>query len=308
VNVGARAGFTGRASRGKFMAFRIFPTSRHSSMFPVLFRIGGFTVTSFGVMIALSFIVAGWVLSKELARKGQDPEQAWDICGYAAIFGILGAKLYYLILHFPETAADPRHAILSRSGLVWYGGFILAALAILIKLYRQKLPILTFADAVAPALALGYAVGRIGCFLVGDDYGGPTNLPWGVAFPNGAPPSTAGNLRAFGVRVPANVPDGVVMTVHPTQLYETGMSLLIFLVLWRLRHRFATPGVIFFIWLALAGIERFVVEIFRAKDDRLLGVFSVAQLISVLIFLVGVAGYAVLTRRAAHPAAAPAAA
>ena len=99
-------------------------------MYPVLFRIGGFTVTSFGVMIALSFIVAGWILSKELGRRGQDPEHAWDLSGYAAIFGILGAKLYYLILHFPETAADPGRAILSRSGLVWYGGFILASLAI----------------------------------------------------------------------------------------------------------------------------------------------------------------------------------
>ena len=272
-------------------------------MFPVLFRIGGFTVTSFGVMIALSFIVAGWILSKELARKGQDPEHAWDICGYAAIFGILGAKIYYLILHFPETAADPRHAILSRSGLVWYGGFILASLAILFKLYRQKLPILTFADAVAPALALGYAVGRIGCFLVGDDYGGPTTAPWGIAFPNGAPPSTAGNLRAFGVHVPANVPDGMVMTVHPTQLYETAMSLAILFILWKLRPKVATPGALFCIWMVLAGIERFVVEIFRAKDDRLLGAFSVAQLISVLVVLTGAIGYVVLTRRAArHPA------
>ena len=278
-------------------------------MFPVLFRIGGFTVTSFGVMIALSFIVGGVVLSRELARKGQDPEHAWDLAGYAAIFGILGAKLYYLILHWPETAADPTHAILSRSGLVWYGGFILAALAVLFRLHRLKLPILTFADAAAPTLALGYAVGRIGCFLVGDDYGGPTNLPWGVAFPNGAPPSTAGNLRAFGVRVPADVPDATVMTVHPTQLYETGLSLAIFFIVWRMRHRFSTPGAVWFVWLALAGVERFVVEIFRAKDDRLLGALSVAQLISLLIVAVGIAGYAAVTRRAArHPSAAPAAA
>jgi phosphatidylglycerol:prolipoprotein diacylglycerol transferase len=126
-----------------------------------------------------------------------------------------------------------------------------------------------------------------------------------VAFPNGAPPSTAGNLRAFGVHVPPSVPDGTVMTVHPTQLYETAMSLAILFILWKLRPRIATPGALFCVWLALAGVERFVVEIFRAKDDRLLGAFSVAQLISVLILLVGVAGYAILTRRAArHPAAA----
>jgi phosphatidylglycerol:prolipoprotein diacylglycerol transferase len=276
-------------------------------MFPVLFRIGSFTVTSFGVMIALSFVVGGWILARELGRKGQDPEHAWDLAGYAAIFGILGAKIYYMILHWPETAAHPWAALLSRSGLVWYGGFILAALAVLFRIHRLKLPVLTLADASAPALALGYAVGRIGCFLVGDDYGGPTNLPWGVAFPNGAPPSTAGNLRAFGVNVPATVPDGMVMTVHPTQLYETGLSLAIFFLIWKLRHRLATPGAVWFVWLALAGVERFVVEIFRAKDDRLLGMFSVAQLISVLIVLTGIAGYFAVTRRAAqHPAAAPA--
>jgi len=278
-------------------------------MFPVLFRIGGFTVTSFGVMIALAFVAGGWILGKELHRKGQDPEHAWDLAGWAAIFGILGAKIYYLLLNWQQTVADPRHMVFSRSGLVWYGGFILAALAILWRLNRLKLPIPTFADACAPTLAAGYAIGRIGCFLVGDDYGSPTTLPWGIAFPRGAPPSTAGNLRAFGEHIPASVADGTVMTVHPTQLYEVAMSAVILLILWKLRPKVATPGALFCIWLALAGIERFVVEIFRAKDDRLLGAFSVAQLISVLILLVGVAGYYVLTRRAArHPSPAAAAA
>ena len=275
-------------------------------MYPVLIKIGGFTVTSFGVMIALAFVAGGWIFAKELRRMGQDPEHAWDLCGYAAIFGILGAKIYYLILHFPETAADPLHSILSRSGLVWYGGFLLAALAVALRVHRLKLPVLATADGVGPALALGYAVGRIGCFLVGDDYGAPTNLPWGIAFPNGAPPSTAENLRAFGVHVPATVPDGTVMTVHPTQLYETAMSLVIFAIVWKLRHRLAaTPGALWFVWLSFAGVERFIVEIFRAKDDRLLGAFSVAQLISVLILLTGIAGYALVTRSAQQSAPVP---
>jgi len=277
-------------------------------MFPVLFRIGGFTVTSFGVMIALSFVAGGWIMGKELRRKGQDPEHAWDLCGWAAISGILGAKIYYLILNWQLTVAQPREMILSRSGLVWYGGFILAALTILWRLRRARLPILTFADAAGPTLALGYAVGRIGCFLVGDDYGGPTNAAWGVKFPQGAPPSTAANLRAFGVHVPGDVPDSTVMAVHPTQLYETGLSLAIFFLLWKIRHRFTAPGAIWFIWLSLAGVERFIVEIFRAKDDRFLGGLTVAQLISLLIMAVGITGYLAVTRRAAerHPAAAPA--
>jgi phosphatidylglycerol:prolipoprotein diacylglycerol transferase len=262
-------------------------------MLPILFEIGGFKVTSFGVLIALSFLAAGWLLARELKRQGQDPEAAWDLAGWAAIFGILGAKFYYLILHFDETALDPWAALLSRSGLVWYGGFIGGALGVLFRLHQLKLPLWKVADAVAPALALGYAVGRVGCFLVGDDYGSPTNAPWAVAFPQGAPPSTAGNLRAFGVDVPATVPDSTVLAVHPTQLYETAMTLVILALLIKLRPRLAaTPGQLFFVWLALAGVERFIVEIFRAKDDRLLGMFSVAQLISVLLIATAAVFYA----------------
>ena len=268
-------------------------------MFPILFEIGGFPVTSFGVFMALAFLASAWIGAKELARKGEDPEHAWDMAGWAAVLGILGAKVYYLFLHWDVTMADPRAAVLSRSGLVWYGGFIAAALGIAWRLNRLKLPVMKFADMAGVAVALGYAVGRVGCFGVGDDYGKPTTLPWGVAFPQGAPPSTAGNLRAFGVDVPASVPDSQVLAVHPTQLYETAMSLIIFAILWRYRTRFSSDGVLFFTWLALAGVERFIVEIFRAKDDRLLGAFSVAQLISVLLVAFGAAMAYTLARRPA---------
>jgi phosphatidylglycerol---prolipoprotein diacylglyceryl transferase len=256
-------------------------------MLPVLFRIGGFTVTSFGVMIALSFVVGGWVLARELEYRKQDPEHAWDLCGYAAIFGILGAKIYYLFLHWPETAADPGHAILSRSGLVWYGGFILAALAVLYRLHRLKLPIPTFADACAPTLAAGYAIGRIGCFLVGDDYGRPTDQPWGVAFPFGLPETTAGNLRQlFHVQIPASVPDDTLLRVHPTQLYETAMALAIWAFgVWLFKHR-PVPGTVALAVLALLAVERFLIEFLRAKDDRFFGGFTLAQGISVIVFLI----------------------
>jgi phosphatidylglycerol:prolipoprotein diacylglycerol transferase len=172
---------------------------------------------------------------------------------------------------------------------------------VLFRLHQLKMPLWKVADSVAPALALGYAVGRIGCFLVGDDYGAPTNAPWAVAFPQGAPPSTAGNLRAFGVDIPATTPDSAVLAVHPTQLYETGLTFIILAILYRLRPKLAaTPGQLFFVWLALAGVERFIVEIFRAKDDRLLGMFSVAQLISVLLIATAAVFYTNL-RKAAPP-------
>jgi phosphatidylglycerol:prolipoprotein diacylglycerol transferase len=271
-------------------------------MLPILFEIGGFKVTSFGVLIALSFLAGGWMLARTLKQQGEDPEVAWDLAGWAAICGILGAKFYYLILHFSETSLDPWAALLSRSGLVWYGGLIGGALGVLFRLHQLKLPVWKTADAVGPALALGYAIGRVGCFLVGDDYGGPSSAPWAVAFPQGAPPSTAGNLRAFGVDVPAGTPDSAVLAVHPTQLYETGMTLIILAILIRLRPRLAsTPGQLFFVWLSLAGVERFIVEIFRAKDDRLLGAFSVAQLISVLLIGTGIAFFYALQRRTVAP-------
>lgn len=266
-------------------------------MLPVLFEIGGLSVTSFGVMMALSFFTAGWILSKELRRLGQDPEIAWDLVVYAAVGGLVGARVYYLILRWEDTVADPWGAIASRAGLVWYGGFLLAAALILWRLYRGRLPIPTFADAVAPALALAYAVGRLGCFLVGDDYGRPTDLAWGIAFPQGAPPSTAGNLRdMFGVAVPPEIAADVVLTVHPTQLYEVAMALAMFGVLWRLRGRLPVPGSLFAAYLALAGVERFVVEIFRAKDDRFLGGLTLAQAISVLLVLAAVAAFQWLRR------------
>jgi phosphatidylglycerol---prolipoprotein diacylglyceryl transferase len=269
-------------------------------MYPVLFQIGGITITSFGVMIALSFLAGGWMMARELKRSGEDPDVAWDLLTYAAIFGILGAKLYYMILHWQETAADPLRATLSRAGLVWYGGFLLAAAVIALRVRKLKLPLGKYADAAAPTLALGYAIGRLGCFLVGDDYGGPTSSAVGIAFPNGAPPSTAGNLRAFGVTVPDSIPDGTVLAVHPTQLYEVGMSLIILAILMKLRPSLASaPGALFGIWLALAGVERFIVEIFRAKDDRFLGIFSVAQLISVLLIALGLAIAGALLRRRA---------
>jgi phosphatidylglycerol:prolipoprotein diacylglycerol transferase len=257
-------------------------------MYPVLFEIGGLTITSFGVFMALSFLTAGWVLSAEMRRKGENPELAWDMVMWAAIGGILGAKLYYMVLHWPETVAAPWRALASRSGLVWYGGFLAATGLIVWQLMRRKVSIPRAADAVAPALALAYAVGRVGCFLVGDDYGRPTDLPWAVAFPQGAPPSTAHNLRTmFGVSVPEGIPGDTVLAVHPTQLYEVAMSLIIFAILWRLRSRIAQAGMLFAVWLSLAGVERFVVELFRAKDDRFLGGLTLAQTISIALVVAG---------------------
>ncbi|MFW6090222.1 MAG: prolipoprotein diacylglyceryl transferase [Gemmatimonadota bacterium] len=250
--------------------------------------IGRLTITSFGVMMALAFLAAYQVSRSEFDRMGKDPELAADLLLGALIGGIVGAKLYYVFLNWDLTVQDPLGMLFSRAGLVWYGGLIGGTIGVILMARRRGERILPVADALAPALALGYAIGRVGCFLVGDDYGRPTDSWVGIAFPDGAPPSTAGNLReGFGVSIPDSIPDSTVLEVHPTQLYEVGLSLLIFAVLWRLRGE-RPVGWIFALWLVLAGLERFAVEFFRAKDDRFIGVLTLAQLFSLGLVGLGV--------------------
>src|SRR5437763_2060263 len=161
----------------------------------------------------------------------------------------------------------------------------IAAVSVLI--WRRKLDYFTVADASSAPLALGYALGRIGCFLVGDDYGRPTNSWIGIAFPKGSPPTTAESLRQFGVHVDPSIPPDQILRVHPTQIYESVSAFVMFAILMYAAKRPHPKGRIFGLFLVLMGIERFLVEIVRAKDDRFLGPFTIAQLISVIIFICG---------------------
>lgn len=257
-------------------------------MYPIIFEIGGFTVTSFGLMMFLSFLGGAWILSLQLDRRGLRPELAWDLLAWIALGGVLGAKLYYHALHWEAFAADPLGELASRAGLVWYGGLIGGVLAYHWQIKRRDLPLATMFDAAAPALGLAYAIGRMGCFLVGDDYGIPTDSAVGVAFPRGAPPSTAGYFRSIGVEVDPSLPDSAVLAVHPTQLYEVAGGLLMFVILWRVSSRRLRPGQLFGLFLILYGVERFLVEFVRAKSDRVLLGLSTSQLASLLALGVGV--------------------
>lgn len=279
-------------------------------MYPILFHLptwvpflGGQAITSFGLMMFLSFLTAGVIVKSELSRLGLDEEKAWDLLFMAVVGGIVGAKLYYVFLNFDRLQVEGLSFIFNRGGMVWYGGFMLAAVLVAWEAKRSNLHIPTIADVTAPALALGYAVGRMGCFLVGDDYGRPTDSWVGIAFPNGAPPTTVESLRGFGIEPDPSLIEkyGNVLPVHPTQLYEVAMSTVIFFILWSVRKKPRAAGWLFMAWLAMAGVERFVVEIFRAKDDRFFGVLTLAQLISIGLFAVGVAGIAYLGKRAPAP-------
>lgn len=250
-------------------------------MFPTLVKIGSFEITTFGLMMFLAFVAAGWVLTKQFRRYGLSDDLASSMVMAAALGGIAGAKIYYAILFHSW------RLLFDRAGLVWYGGLIGGALACAWLLWRHRVDFFTASDAASPALAIGYALGRIGCFLVGDDYGRPTNSWVGVAFPKGSPPTTAEDLRHFGVAVDPRIAPWTVLKVHPTQLYESGAALIMFAILMVLSRKPHNRGRAFGLFLVMMGIERFLVEIVRAKDDRFLGPFTVAQLISVLLLVAG---------------------
>ncbi len=252
-------------------------------MHNTLFQLGPLTITTYGAILALAVFVAGHVFARGMRAYGQSPDDAWSVVTWALLGGLVGAKLYYVILH-----QDPG-ALFSRAGLVWYGGLIGGALAVVWPIRQRQLPVFRTLDALAPAAALGHAIGHVGCFFSGDSYGLPSDLPWAVAFPNGMPPSTAGNLRAqFGVEIPASIPDATLLTVHPTMLYSALILSVLAAGLWWGVKRRKPAGLVFGAYLALAGTERFLVEFLRAKDDRFFAGFTTAQAIAVTLILIGV--------------------
>ena len=251
--------------------------------YPLVFNLFSLEITGYGLMMMVAFLTGGWAIQRELRRRGLNEDYASDIVVAAVIGGIVGAKIWYVVL-----TRDPG-ALMSRSGLVWYGGFIGGTAAVYLNGLRKRIPTRVTCDLVAPALAIGYALGRVGCFLVQDDYGVPTSLPWGMRFPEGLPPSTALQLNSsYGIPIPEGVNPLEALAVHPTQLYEAAAMLLVFWALWRLRTHIHGTGWLFGAYLLFAGTERFLIEFIRAKDDRFLAAFTVAQLASIIIAIVGV--------------------
>jgi phosphatidylglycerol---prolipoprotein diacylglyceryl transferase len=274
-------------------------------VWPVVWRVpdwipvfGAEAITSFGVSVLAGALLAGWLFTARLARVADvTPSRSWDLVVVALVAGLIGARLYFLLLHGGAVAG-----LAGRSGFVWYGGLAAGGLALLWRGAAAGVPPARLADAAVPALALGYAVGRIGCFLAGADYGLPTAWPVGVAFPAGAPPTTATNLlAAFAVTGAAGAvnAEGFVR-VHPTQLYEAAFALLLAAWLLRAERRQPLPDAMLAgWWLVAAGAARFAVEFVRLKDDRLLGPLTVAQLLSAGLAAGGVLVLAGARRRAA---------
>ncbi len=238
-------------------------------MYPDLFKAGDFTVGSFGVLVALAFLVAYIVAAGELKRKGAPPSAAQDMFVWISLCSIVGAKLFFVTENFTfaEIISDPVPVLFSRNGLTFYGGLLGGIAGGIYAARKNGVQVRKALDAVAPALAIGYAIGRIGCLLVGDDYGTASDLPWAMAFPNGYPP--------------------VDFTVHPTQIYESVLMFAVFALLWRIRKTAMPDGRLFALYLALAGTERFLVEFIRTTTQSGFAGLSVAQVIALASVTIG---------------------
>ena len=240
--------------------------------------LGPLTLQTFGLMFAASFIVSGWIVHMRLGDIGKPPDWAYEMVFAALIGGLIGARLYFLVDNYESVKDDLLGSIFSGSGLTWYGGALGGALGVILWAWWRRFLNLWLLDTAAPALAAGYAVGRIGCQLSGDgDYGKPWDGPWAMGYPDGTVPT----------------PPGV--TVHPTPIYETLVMGLGAWILWRLRDRFRL-GILFAIYLIYAGAERFLVEFLRRNDDVFLGLTQ-AQLESAAMVVGGIVWILVVRRR-----------
>ena len=264
-------------------------------MWPIIFDFGeisilGFeihpVINSYGFMLMMAFYSCYYFLNKDLKELGYDQKLAADIVFAAALGGILGSKIYYLIENFGRVKADPMGMIFSGAGLVFLGGLIGGTLAVTYVLKKNKLQWFKFADIVAPLLILGYAIGRIGCLLVGDDYGKPTHLPWGISFPDGLPPSTYRVFQTYYPWINLEGFDPGVLTVHPTQIYETLLGFGIFYYIYKKRKSVTVAGSLFFTYLIFAGSERFFIEFLRVNTRYLFGL-SGSQIISLGMIAIG---------------------
>jgi phosphatidylglycerol:prolipoprotein diacylglycerol transferase len=255
-------------------------------MIPDVLRIGPIPIHIFGIFLALAFLAAGSVAGREFARRGWDPAHASSALVWAAVGGLVGARLWIVFDAWSEFTRAPASFLLTGGGFVWYGGLLGGALAVTYVFWRHRIPWLEGADAVAPAIVLGQAIGRIGCQLAGDgDWGVETTLPWGMAYPH----AVVGWDKPPGVRV------------HPTPVYESLAYFGIFAFLWRKRHEPAPPGTLVAWYLVLTGVVRFSVEFVRINPVIAFGLTQ-AQIMSLVLAALGTFG--LVARRTWRPAAA----
>ena len=251
-------------------------------MYPFI-HIGPLTLGSYGLMVAIGLICAFFILRADFARRGVSAD-AEAIIGITGLAGLAGSRLYHLLESPAEFFADPWPQLFSTMGFAFVGAIVGGFLALVFLAKRFRMPMLLMLDAASPAAAIGYGIGRIGCLISGDgDYGMPTKLPWGMAFPNGIVPTTQSCVE-WGA-----APD---CRVHPAPIYEFLVAILLFWILWRLGARalktHASNGIVFAAYLVLTGIARFLIEIIRINPRSFYGLTN-AQAASVVSVLAGAA-------------------
>ena len=253
---------------------------------PTIINLGPLPITGFGLAVLLAFVSAQIIAQQELTRRGhlREANAVSDLILACVLGTLIGGKIYFI-----SVVSHDWRDLFTRAGFVFWGGFMGSLIGCWIVTTWKKLSFVRYTDVGGISIAAGYAVGRTGCWAVGDDYGRPWNSPFAVAFPEGAPPSTAGNMeQLFGIPVPEGVAPSTVLTVHPTQLYETALGFVMFLILWRLRDHKHAEGWLFGLYCILAGLERFLIEFLRAKDDRFFGGLTAAQVIALAVVAAGV--------------------
>ncbi len=254
-------------------------------MYPELFKVGPFTVYTYGVLLAASYLLGLRLAMSRAKQWGLDPNRVLDLGIYIIIAALVGAKLLLLIVDFDQFK-DPAELLnLARLGGVFYGGLILAVAVAFWYIARHRMPFWTTCDVFAPGIALGHVTGRLGCLAAGCCYGKPTDLPWGIVFTN--------PLALANVGTPLGIP------LHPTQIYEAGASLLILVVLLvseKRGPRFA--GRTFWSYMFLYAVMRYIIEIYRGDPRGSVGIFSTSQFISLVLGPLSLAMLFWLSRRA----------
>ncbi len=256
-------------------------------MYPRLFELGPFTIYTYGVLLAAAFLLGLRLATARARARGMNAANVLDLGIYVIVAAIVGGKLLLLVTDFQAFRAHPVELLsLARSGGVFYGGLIVAVAVSVWYIWRHKMPVWLTFDVFAPGIALGHAIGRLGCLAAGCCWGHPTHVAWAITFSD---PFTGDY-----VGTPLGVP------LHPTQLYEVvAETAILFFLLWFERRGRNFPGRTFWTYIVLYGLSRYTIEFFRGDPRGSVWIFSTSQFISVILVPLAVMMLAYLSQRRA---------
>lgn len=279
-------------------------------MHPVLFSTDLFGLLKepvslhvYGLMIAAGFLLAMQLAGRQAKREGEDPDRFIDLGFYLLLSGLIGARFVFILTKLPEYLANPLEIVMFwRGGLVWYGGFIGAAVYLVYYCRRYRLDYFKVVDVLIPYTAMAHAFGRLGCLAAGCCFGAPSDAPWAIVFPN--------NSMAQQQQQSSGLVDvgAASLPVHPTQLYEAGAELALFWLLLLVRPHKRFHGQLFLTWLSIYPVVRSVIEVFRGDKERGVYILSTSQYISIGVAIAAVLVYVHLRRQRGETSAPAAAA